>query len=174
MAKKAAAVATAFVAFNLLSGPVHGSERADLSPGEANWHRYSFTAVTPGQIAVRQNITVAWDNESAGVLVALFNRTDPANPTVQAISLGDDRLVVIDVSILAGSYEIVVGGVVASTHYHLTVSYGGREPLTRLSDGRPTSATVTPASYMADLELETALAPHLQRLGRLVAQRSGR
>ena len=109
----------------------HASEKADLYPGTENWHRYGFVAVTlPGGISVPQKITVLWDNPQAGVFIIVVEPSDSDNPIV-ASSIGNDRMVSLDLGLFAGSYEIVLVGVSAPTHYHMTVTYGRDELLVR-------------------------------------------
>jgi hypothetical protein len=109
------AVAFAVVVFLLTSVRIDGSERHDITPGEANWHRFRFHVISGAAISVRQNITVSWDNPEAGMLIALFDVDDPTKPTVQAISAGNDRAVSLDIGLLDGSYQVVLTAVVAPT-----------------------------------------------------------
>jgi hypothetical protein len=161
MLKRIALISLA--ALVLMPAPTHASEKADLFPGIENLHRWRFIAIpitALGQIAVIQTITVQFDSPAAGVLMFLENRTDPLNVTTEAISIGSDRMATLEIGLLAGTYEIVIVGVVAPTHYHLNVTYTADE----LLFGGPTAPTFDPARQASDLEQEASFAPYVERL----------
>src|SRR5688572_3778753 len=138
---------------------LHASERQDIAPGEANWHRYRFHVITTG-VAVRQSITVSWDNQATGMLIAVFDVDDPTKPSLQAISVGNDRGVTLDLGLMDGSYQIVPSAVGASTHYHLNVTYGNDELLFRQPNG-PLRAQI---ELVTDRRISEQLAPYLAKL----------
>lgn len=145
-----------------VTAAVHGSERRDISPGEANWHKYRIHVISgTGQVAVRQHVTLLWDNPGTGMLLALYNTENPANPRLQAISAGNDRLAALDVGLLPGTYTLVIGAVVAGTHYHLNSTYGRDELLFQQPNG-PLRMSAT--ELFMDRLIEEDLAPHLARL----------
>jgi hypothetical protein len=137
------------------------SERKDITPGEANWQRYQFVVVTGGsQVAVRQHVTVMWENAQTGMLVAIYNTENPASPRAQAISIGNDRFVALDVGLLPGTYQIVVAAVSAPTHYHLNSTYGEDELLFQ----QPNGPLRAPIDLFAERLIGEQLAPYLERL----------
>ncbi|OFW37673.1 MAG: hypothetical protein A3J29_06270 [Acidobacteria bacterium RIFCSPLOWO2_12_FULL_67_14b] len=135
------------------------AERRDILPGEANWHRYRFYVVT-SQIAVRQHITVLWDNAGAGLLIGVYDINNAAAPKLVALSAGNDRLAALDVGLLAGSYQLVIGAASAGTHYHLNSTYGLNELLF--------AQNVRPGMSAADIYMERLIeedfAPYVARM----------
>ena len=142
----------------MLVHPVTASERRDINPGEANGHRYRFVAVTAGGVAVRQHITVSWENAGAGMLVAVYDVDNPASPSLVAISAGNDRLATLDIGLLAGSYQILIVAVSGSTHYHFNSTYGLNELLT------PSALHSAPIDLFTDRLIAEDLAPYLAKL----------
>ena len=141
----------------LASSVVAASEKADLYPGEANWHRYRFT-IAPAVTEVRTAIAVnlAWDTPETGVLIAVLSVD---RGTITAISTGDDRYARLDVGLLRGTYELIVIGVQAPTHYHLTMQ-GPR--LTRGRDGAFAPST----DLFSERLVAERLAPEVAQLQR--------
>ena len=98
----------------VLAGTVHASEKRDLFPGTGNWHRYSFVAapsLLTGQIAVTQKVTILWDSPGTGVILSIIDLSNTTAP-IQALSAGSDRMVSLEIGLLAGTYEIWVVGVI--------------------------------------------------------------
>lgn len=149
-----------------LPGTVAGSERKDIAPGDANWHRYRFHVVTIGEVAVRQHITMLWDNPSTGIVLALYDTDDPAKPSLIALSAGNDRFVSLDVGLLEGSYQLIIAALSASTHYHLNVTYGRNELLFAQPNG-PLSSTF---QLFTDRLIAEQLQPSLEKLARAMAK----
>lgn len=156
-----------FVAVVLLASTVRTADAAitaDLFPGQQNWHRFTFVVVPlAGDVSVKQAVTLQWDNPDAGVIVTVV---DPSSTTpILGISAGNDRLAILELFLLAGSYQIWVSGVAAPTHYHMNVDYGTPEILGRLPDGVPFDA----AREAATLRVEELLVPVVDRLAQAVA-----
>jgi hypothetical protein len=143
------------------SSPAQASEKRDLYPGTENWHRYRFY-VTSGTsaVAVRQNVTMLWDNTAAGTLLALYDTTDAASPDLIALSAGNDRAVSLDVGLLDGTYQLIIVGVVAPTHYHLNVIYSQNELIFQ----QPNGPFVGAGDEFSDRLIAEDLAPRLARL----------
>lgn len=142
-----------------LANSLHASERKDISPGEANWHRYRFYVVG-SQVAVRQTVTILWDNAQSAMLVALYDTENASAPKLVAMSTGNDRLVTLDVGLLKGTYQLIVAAVSASTHYHLNVTYGNDELLFQ----QPNGPLQTPGDLFTNRLIGEDLGPHLARL----------
>ena len=147
------------VAMVLLSGSAQASEMQVIDPGQANWHRYRFFVFTAG-VAVRQNVTVQWDNVGTGMLLAIYETSDPAAPSLIAISSGNDRHVSLDIGLTDGTYQLVVAAVVSPTQYHLNVTYGSDEFLFQ----QPNGPLAVPSDLFTDRLTGEQLAPHLARL----------
>ena len=114
---------------------------------------------------MRQVITLLWDDPGTGVLVSVVDPTSTTAPLL-GVSSGNDRMVSLELGLVAGSYEIWVSGVLNPTHYHMNVTYGVDELLFRRPDGGPFSA----ARQVNDLRIEEILAPHVARLKQAVRQ----
>jgi hypothetical protein len=142
-----------------LVGPVEASERKDIAPGEANWHRYRFFVVGT-EVSVRQTVTMLWDNTGAAMLVALYDTGNPAAPKLIALSTGNDRLVTLDIGLMKGTYQLIVAAVVQPTHYHLNVTYGNDELLFQ----QPNGPLQAPSELFSDRLISEDLAPYLARL----------
>ena len=152
--------AFAVFVFLVTSIRMDGSERQDIIPGEANWHRYRFHVIAGSAVAVRQNITVSWDNSATGMLIGLFDVDDATNPLLRAISTGNDRGVTLDIGLMDGSYQVVLGAVGAPTHYHMNVTYGNDELLFR----QPNGPLRVQMELVTDRRISEQLAPHIAKL----------
>ena len=93
----------------VFTGQAHASEKEDLFPSTAtdssNWHRYRFYVSFFGDdVAVNEIFTLLWDTPGTGVLLAIFDTTDPADPELKAVSAGNDRMARLDIGLLEGTY----------------------------------------------------------------------
>ena len=143
-----------------LASTLEASEKQDISPGQSNWHRYRFFVIATGSVSVRQHVTVLWDNPAAGMLIAIYETSNPSSPRLTAISTGNDRFVSLDVGLLDGTYQVVGAAVSASTHYHLNVTYGSDELLFR----QPNGPLGVQSELFTDRLMSEQLAPYLDRL----------
>ena len=158
----------------LLTGSAQASEKVDLFPStstdSSNWHRWQFFVIPFEGVAVEQIITVLWDTPDTAVLLAIYDTTDPTDLKVEAISIGNDRMARLEVGLLEGTYELVVIGLNAPTHYHMNVTYNSDEFLFRQPNRQPFSA----ARQSSNLQLEESLAPYVRRLEQAVSQSASR
>jgi hypothetical protein len=148
------------------------SEKRDIYPGTENWHRFRFFVFPISldenvtAVAVQQSISVLWDNPPAAMLMAIYDTTDPADLTIEAISVGNDRQALLEIGLMEGTYELVLATVGAPTHYHMNVLYGSDEFLFQQPNGTSFSAS----QQASDLEMESMLAPYVRRLEQAVGQ----
>ena len=145
-----------------------GAIKKDLYPDSDGslglWHISNFTVSTNlflGEVAKTHTFTMIWDNFESGALLSVI---DPAEESILVLSAGNDRKVTAKVSLLAGSYQLVIVGLIQPTHYHLSATADGDVVLLDPTTTETTTEAFSAARAATALRIEELFAPRVAAL----------